>query len=716
MSYIEIVRYFSEQNADLDAPPSWMRRSSEKGTTWSTLLRPVATDSIVLVAPSGSGKSTELEREARRRQQHGEFSIFADASAIADDGLRDAMSTQDRDTFDRWLATATPLILFVDAVDELALRNKGLKDLLRRLESAIDFGIRDVQLVLTARQGWWQQPNTDRLLVTLSRGRSEFPKVRIVTFERLDDPAVRALATGNGVTDVDRFMAAFAKDELNSLLYDVRPQDVKLLAQRWKRAGRFGRWSQLLDDFVTLALEADRKSTFLTVEDGHVGLRRVGAALVLGKRNFISLPIAAPSTIAMTSRRLFDDWRLDKMIDLFETPLFVQKGREGQVVQLAEGALAPFLAAQWLAERVRSGVSFEGLLELIMVRVFGESELHLPRSRVALAGWLAGDVSDLRAYLRDHHPDVLLNHGDPDRLPDQDIDVALFSLWRKVVEGEHLETPSNGTIRKLARSSLEPLVLSLLSTRPTSMHAQYHLLRFVELGNYRSCVPIALSIAHDPNAQRVLRRVAISAVISAGDNGERQKLTSLVSEPSPQIRTELLPLLPAVIKDDDLLTLVGAGGDLEFRYQLRRAAQRIPTAELDTLLSRALPALTSDVHDAATEQAFSVAISLVAERVRRGLAPDVVLRVIHALDSLGPGFFVPSEDEEDLAAAFRADASARHRLWLLRADDSPLSARMLRVGALVSDDMPWLIELWQRASESPSSPNKRRVSAARTPS
>jgi hypothetical protein len=58
-------------------------------------------------------------------------------------------------TFDRWVGGTGPAVFFVDAVDEVYLRQRKFGDVTRALASDAYFGTREVQLVATARNGGW---------------------------------------------------------------------------------------------------------------------------------------------------------------------------------------------------------------------------------------------------------------------------------------------------------------------------------------------------------------------------------------------------------------------------------------------------------------------------------------------------------------------------------------------------------------------------------
>ncbi len=351
--YIEAVRHFFKLGSQLEEHPAWIPRRGG-GLTWKQVLRPEQNDPVVLLAPSGYGKSTEVLQQARRLRTEGMRAIAATAVAVAAEGLRGGLDAENREQLDAWLKTTEPAILFVDAVDELVLRRKDLGDLIRKLDAGIPFSQRTVQLVVTARTGMWLPHHTGELQHFLAGGQDKEAPVLEITFSSLDEVALRALAIGYGAKDVDELLASIRREEIRSL-FDIRPRDMSWLVRKWNESGRLGKWVELLTDFCETALTDERPDRALhrelSTRDAHVGLQRAAAAMLFGKRNFISVPSAERSDQTMSSRRLFDDWTTTKVQNLLETALFVHKGMNGQAVQLAVDTLTPFLAAHWLARR-----------------------------------------------------------------------------------------------------------------------------------------------------------------------------------------------------------------------------------------------------------------------------------------------------------------------------------------------------------------------------
>jgi hypothetical protein len=440
LPYVSITRHFREVTED---PKDGLTRRMLRGfrsvapTTWRNLLRPDAKEhapsAVVLVAPSGAGKSTEVEKETERLRREGHVVFCCEAGAVATDGLRASLDRPSAEAFEQWLAGTASAVVFLDAVDEVYLRQRKFRDVTRRLAKEIDFATRDIQIVVTVRNGAWSTADLNDL-ADLLRPREADPKIKIVTFEPIDAEALGALARAAGVKDVDAFLRRFEEDDLYNLL-DLRPCDAHLFVDYWNKHGAFGTWTQILADFLdTSFVEANpvhQSNQELSLEQGSSALRRIAAASILTKRTHVTLPMSASLPGAMDGRKLFADWEGRLLGELFGNGLLVHKGEAA--VQLPQGALTHFLAAKWFAERFRKGWRLEELRDALFIKVFDESRWRVPASRHPVVGWVASEVPELRELLLDEDPRALLCEGDPRRLDTSEIVAALRKIFELAV-------------------------------------------------------------------------------------------------------------------------------------------------------------------------------------------------------------------------------------------------------------------------------------------
>lgn len=705
--YVPIIRQFRDAAENVRAPHerrfwrSFPQRS--RPIVWEELCPVAGQTAVILLAPSGSGKSTEFEQQAQRLRSSGRRAVYCAAADVAEFGFDEALSAQEADAFTAWRASTETLTLFVDAVDELYLRQRTIRDVLRRLEK-IDLATRNAQLVFSARNGSWSTDDTGHLKTFLRRiGPEDDPKPRIVTFEPIDHAALRALVDASGIPDVDGFLSAFDADELDGLV-DLRPCDVSLLVDYWKSGRGFGRWTDILEGFINASFDdpsrtRDRNQA-LTTADGRQALRRLAAASALMKVPHIGLPAHAAPLAAINSRRLFDDWTAGKLVELFENPLFIHKGTDA--VQLPQGALTHYLCARWIADRADNGWSTETLVDALFVKVFDDDRIHIPDAKRAVAGWVAPQVEAIRTTLIAYHPQVLLYEGDPARLEDGDVRTALTQLMKVIAAHGNDPMPTRATLKRLGRPAFEPHVCSLLRENSSVPAAQRHLLRFAEIAGYKSCLPDAKALALDRAIDSAVRCAAISLVGALGEAADKDDLKTLITEDDAHVRAELLKaLVPGTLAGDELTTFLSAGGEHEFRYLLAQIASRIPSSDIDATLSAIRPTLVAD--DERSERSFEVAVPLAIERIRRGGGPfsaemaQSLLQIERLSDRPSDSdYYLGIEERRKLDDVLSVNDTLRRDLWALRfraaAEDAAMFSHLSnpRFGDLREDDLEWL--------------------------
>lgn len=152
--YVEIARHIRDLGDEVifDATSRRLLRAldTDGRLTLAKRLEDDKSEPLVLIAPSGTGKTTEFQRQARRLRSIGRTAVYSEALGIIASpemdldedervALADAISGQKRG------------VLFIDALDELQLRQRSLEELFRRLWREIDFTEHPLRLVFSAR-------------------------------------------------------------------------------------------------------------------------------------------------------------------------------------------------------------------------------------------------------------------------------------------------------------------------------------------------------------------------------------------------------------------------------------------------------------------------------------------------------------------------------------------------------------------------------------
>jgi hypothetical protein len=720
--YVAIVRHFADTDKEAVAPDvrrimrSW---PSRKTVTWKELLEGDQPTPIVLIAPSQTGKSTEFEQQARRLRAVGQNAVCCAAAAIVE-GIEAGLTGDEKAAYRGWSGTGEPLILLIDAIDELYLRHRNVDDLVRALERDLTLSARKVRLVLSARNATWTEDEARPLHRLLER--NQYPMPRLVRFESLDLVAVRMLAISRGVVDIEAFMTAFDENGLDALL-DLRPLEVFHFARQWNATKRFGSWSQVMAEFVDSAFAEDNMSRGrrrqLTVRDGWAGVMRVAAACTLMRAPHVSLPTAPAIDGVVSSRALFEDWPSAKLAEFFESPLFVLKGTAAEAVQLPQGPPLYFLMGRWIAERVKYGWKAEEVRDALMVSVYGEARYRIPAHYRAALGWIAACNPGFRRLLHLDHPEIVLFEGDPAELSDAETRVCLDALCKRLAARTVRANASQVFLRRIARAAIEADVLRLLRLHAGVAEVQSFLLTLAEYGRYESCVPLSLELALNQAQSGYVRAAAIDVVGAAGSVEQKQTLLVLTEDGSDQVRTALLSVLaPQILRGANLVRFLARGGEFYFRYELRtKTAARLGDADLDLTL-QALHSvivtrlgdpklgdhrwrrLESDFDNDELEGEVGTAIALVIERLARaGSVPAHVIELLAGVERLAERAHIYLGDDERRTLDLRLgeDAVARRALWSERiawaqrtphASLQPLAEPMF--GQIEATDFAWL--------------------------
>lgn len=715
--YVEIDRHVRDLGDDGPADSSarrWLRaRRSDTEDTLAGLVQADTLQPVVLIAPSGTGKTTEFRQQARRLRSSGRAAVFAGASAIL---ATPAMDLGDeRVAFEHLLQSKTPGVLFIDALDELYLRQQTLEQLFRRLERAVDFAAHPTRMIFSARNGAWTSSATRELRRLLKRVVKEAPKSakgskdtqapKLVAFEPLDISSIRKLAAAYGVEDVDEFALEFEKEEIDDLL-DLRPADVKLLATLRKRGGRLSKWTDLLREYIDASFveeHPDRsRAQRLSVEVGRRGLQRAAAAAMLMRVPHVSTSSAIVVEGAISSRQLFADWSASELTELFENPLFVHKGREAEAVQLPQGPISYYLAARWFAERVQAGLPGEALRNALLVKLAGEDRFEIPQVYRKVIGWLSSEVPAVRKLIIREHPQIVLCEGDPDRLSDPELRAGLGHLCETIASGRWNGWATPATFFRLARASVEADVRALLERYKNSQRVLLQLLKLVEYGRYRTCSDIILDLAGKSPDPMVRSRAIEAFAASAPD--DRSKLVVFTTDKDEYVRLALLrTLIPDLLQGTALVTFIVAGGGHALQQGLTEVAHKLSTSDLDAVIAALAAMLSKSTVNAATESAFETAVPVVKARLERsGLAEPSLVAILSAIERLqhfGGSMHLTGEEIRAFRLLLGRHDEIRRDLWIRRFQDAARSRHSLgyilhpHFGDAEARDLEWLWSL-----------------------
>jgi hypothetical protein len=703
--YINVVRHVvaledtSERaNLSIAARLFWGRDFGDKQTLQSHLDALPDRGALVLIAPPGAGKTVELRQLARRLRAAGKHAAFTEAVGFgAPVGVE---LDHDEVPALRDMLEAQSGVLIVDAIDELHLHRVGMSSLFRRLRRDVDFTNCAIRLVFSSRNAAWSRSAARELANHLRSVGVENPVH--VRFDRLHLETIRTLALAYGETDIDGFMAEFVDQEFDEL-FELRPPDVKRLVRTRRAHGTLGNWSQAARNHLDAIFVEERPERsaagFLTLEAARHGLQRVAAATLLSRQQHITLPTSLVDGAHLSSRKLFSDWPASAVSELFESPMFNHKGPNAEAVQLPPTRISHYLAAEWISERAFRGLEPEAIRQMLLVKVPWLPQFQIPSAYKAVAGWVCSGAPGFRRLLADEYPALVLYEGDPSCLSDVEIRQALGSLCKQIASRQWEGWATPATFRQLARATLANDVKDLLALYSYSPSVSMHLLKWVELGRYRSCADLALMCA-ERSDEALARTLAVRALCSAAPE-ERQQLLRFTTDQDPYVRHALLVgLAPDLLSGNALVEFVLGNMEHPVSLALDEIGARVTPDVLDKLLGELFQRVSADNVSDETFNAFHVSVAAIIARLRNFSAfQDLHIDLLIALERLQHDHTQANfseAEERALSEVIDRDPGLRRSLWAARFREVDRSANAYHhvqhpvFGAMKPDDLEWL--------------------------
>jgi hypothetical protein len=404
---------------------------------WNDLL---AKKLVILIAEAGSGKSWEMERQVERLQADGAPAFKLDLKALVDHPIDFSFSSRERSLYARWLRKGTGYF-FLDSIDEAKLvRPADFYLALKRFGNEIARAHSRAFVVVSTRPNAWQ-PIRDKAevlrallpmeiasqVVTSRDGaafttRSSEPESRdifVVRMQPLDRGRVIKFAEHQvGATDAARFTTAL--DDAHAWEFARRPYDVQQLLGFWKREGRLGTLTQLIQFVVEEGLEEHepRRSRELSTVRAKEGALWLAAQTRFARREDIAWSeqdrnLSGASADLTARNCLPGDWDPGERDALLNRPIF-EPAAYG-FVRFHHRRTAEYLASEWISAWLARGATTEALRDLLFANVLGR--WHARASIAPLTAWLAGHngvwTTTLQEWVLSYAPAMHLLYGDP---------------------------------------------------------------------------------------------------------------------------------------------------------------------------------------------------------------------------------------------------------------------------------------------------------------
>jgi hypothetical protein len=246
------------------------------------------------------------------------------------------------------------------------------------------------------------------------------------------------------------------------------------------------------------------------------------------------------------------------MHTLLDRPLF-DEATYGRV-RFHHRSVREYLTARWLLHLLESGKPRRAVEGPLFAHRYG-LDVVIP-SMKPIAAWLALWDERVRSRILTIAPDILIEHGDPSRLP-VDIRAQLLRQFASLNEGRSDTGASFDmtSVRRLADPRLATTVLDLLPQHRENEDVRQLLLNIIWQGPIPECAESALSFALDATMDSHTRISGIWAVGAAGNQAQKRRLaegilTNISGWEKQEIGAAVRALFPDALTLGELLTIL----------------------------------------------------------------------------------------------------------------------------------------------------------------
>jgi hypothetical protein len=623
VEYVDIGRRFreltEEQTKDpnaLDLVSDWEWLGYRSSDSWDDLEKRFRT---VVLAEAGSGKTREMQERCKALKKEEKFAFFLPLELIeSDDVSRLLESESERDEFQKWVSSSNePAWLFLDALDELKLRDGIFKRALFNLKAAIRGAEMRARIIVSCRPHDWYlidntafcnvlppptiaashgqgQPATpvgespqsgeDRFLAPL-RGKTG------LTANSAENPSLLEAGTGSvseklaiykllalQETQIEQFIRASQAAESEVLICEIRekdawdfariPQDIIELIAIWEEKRNLGTRTEQHEAHIRMRLRdrIDRPAPTRMLSDSRarLGVERLALALALSKKRTIRIPGATDNRTysggSLDASALLTDWSPADIktllsLGIFDPPTFER-------IRFHRRCVEDYLAACRLKTMAEEGnASKRDLLQRIFTTTASGDKMVIASMR-PIAIWLAQSNQEIRQTLIEVDPVILIGDGDPEVLPVED---RVQILRRTIQDGDYLRASnlsfSSANLRRYGAPEFESVIRKHWKKALASDDLMAFLLSMMRDSSLGVCSDLIEAVVRSDH-QAIFKRVMAMQALIAYKAGERvQTIANEIAAeplvwPSEMLKEILAELFPLFISATNFIKII----------------------------------------------------------------------------------------------------------------------------------------------------------------
>ncbi len=575
--HITIDRRFSKSSEEQLSDPQYQRAMggyfASHTSGWDDL---ITRKRVIVLGEGKCGKTHEFQQQVLKLNAQGNFAFFIRLERLADGSLEDTLSPEEERKLNAWLGRADekPAWFFLDAVDELKLRDGSFRVALRKIQRAIAPKVDRAHILVSCRPADWNQQIDIADLMEMFPNSTEAkaaevqePQDMFISVLKKETHGEQREESQDETTEADPqifVLLSLTPDEIVSFAQRLDPSRASAFKGELERNDAWALFqspSDIIDGMALLNENGHLGSLLDQVEAGiriklkeqttrarrctlslakaREGAERLALALFLTKRRSLFITKHDSDDDALHVGDVLTDWMQKEQQELLSRGLFDPSGVNA--VRFHHRSTQEYLAARRLEHHRASGLPIRELKQLLFADTWGHS-IVVP-SMEPIAAWLSLMNADIATELRNRKPDVLFRQGIPgsmtiplrSTLLHDFVRVYNKSDWR----GISIDT---NDVKRLAHPELAPTVRELWTEAYPGHETREILLELILNTPLPSCVDLAAQAAVDGSIAEHHRVYAMRAVLALGSPEQKRAVAEqiLSKQVSSRIVTAVL--------------------------------------------------------------------------------------------------------------------------------------------------------------------------------
>ena len=566
---------------------------------WTDMLK---RSPVVFLGEGRSGKTHEFQRQVTKLKDQGNFAFFIPLEALHNEEVVDTLSLEDENAFENWKSSSDAVAyVFLDALDELKLREGSLQTAIKKLSKAVMPNVARVRLFLSCRPADWTteidvrqldrfvvNQSTSRKASTLGARSAEEAFISAISNSELtgdDEATEKETESEEGNSVFIATLLSLSTDEVRTFANDYESEYASIFCDHLEKydlwhlyrlpADIIGALDQMkageplgsLEDQLRFGIQQklsegkNKKRKLVDIERATLGAERIALAMFMMKRRSIRVDGTAEAT-TLDVGQVLTDWSAADQNELISKSLFDPSGVGA--VRFHHRSTQEFLAAKRMDRLLKNGMPWAEFSALLFDEVGGE-EVVKP-SMAPVAAWLALWNPAVRKIVKKREPGLMLSQGLPSAMS---IEIRAEMLRSYVDQYARKDWCRAGIghsdVRRISHPDLSPVVRELWEEGYTGHDSRELLLELIWIGPLPDCVDLALNAAWDTDIPYHHRTYACWGVIASGTNEQKRSVAEGIINgtiPEDVMRSVIPELLPQSISPAEFMKIVNAAQEV----------------------------------------------------------------------------------------------------------------------------------------------------------